>query len=554
MDVVAVESFSGGKSPDFGPLIGHNYEIMLKESVDRFLDECRKGISDVSGFGSVFFRLLQARVDPPIEVIWFYSAVSFRGGNLDGLDPLSRVLMVKDLFQLLTACSASCNGLKSVAVLAPVLFELHQVIVGSSEKKQSLKTEKKLTREIDCLIEGIVGYISICCSKDSDEEDASVSLLPCFTDLIRVWMTDQPEGNRDSREILRLFFPLSSQEIRQELGDGGCMVGNLAGVVIAEAFLLRLSLKFRTGISRAELQNELKSWAVGSVTGFRNCYFFETLVRMLLERTLPVTSILGTEDESFLRRVLYDVVVLVEYSFLNTDSGIHLPAFRMKTLAVARLLVANEAIQGARENGDHAKAISYINAYTRSRLPSELVKCVSGQVGIDEKKSGSDFSTPQTLIKWLLKLDDQGAKVFDHYISKMHMKLRLEISKVENEALLWNPGSDKVEDDLFFYIDSKGEKKGEDEEKAGGDQEMIESMDASLLAAAHTMKFTENDRRRKRKEGRQTEGETRVKFVKYHLHDDSIREKPSPFTDYDSPSSASEVEDPQSDEDVEMEE
>ncbi|KAK1364536.1 hypothetical protein POM88_035736 [Heracleum sosnowskyi] len=71
-----------------------------------------------------------------------------------------------------------------------------------------------------------------------------------------------------------------------------CDVCELAGVVTAEAFLLRMCLEFREGVSRKVLQEELRVWAVGSVTGFKNVFFFETLFKMLLEPTLPVTSLL----------------------------------------------------------------------------------------------------------------------------------------------------------------------------------------------------------------------------------------------------------------------
>ncbi|KAF8388845.1 hypothetical protein HHK36_025525 [Tetracentron sinense] len=546
MDVVAFEPANGAKSPDFGLLIGGNYQIMLKESIDRFLAECRKGISDFSGFGSIFFRLLQARVDPPLEVIWFYCAVSSRSSNLTGDDPLNRVLMAKDLFQLLAACSASCNGLKSIAILAPVLFELHRLVVDLPEKKLSLKTEKKLKREIECLIEGIVSYISICCCKDSSEEEASVVLLPCFADLVRVWTVDPLDGNQEIREDLRVFFPLISDEICLGLEGGGGVVSYLAGVIITEAFLLRLCLKFRVGLSRSELRKELRTWAVGSITGFRNCYFFETLVRMLLEPTLPVTSLLGSEDEVFLREVLYDAVILVDYSFLNSDSGIH-PRAIMKSLAVTMLVVAHEALQFVRANGDQTKAISYINAFSESRLPSQLIKWVSSQIGMEEITSRPNVSTPQALIKWLLSLEEQGARVFDPNFSKLRAKLVLDMSKVDYEHTVFRPDSKKAGDNILFYIDNKGE----EEDKGERDQAMIESMDAALLAAAHTMEFTENDGRRKRKEGRRAERGARVKFTKYHLQDNSVREKILTYSDDDDLNSGSAVENPLSDEDME---
>ncbi|XP_043704430.1 uncharacterized protein LOC122654418 [Telopea speciosissima] len=547
MDVAVVEYSNGAKSPDLGLVVGENYEIMLKESIERFLDQCRKGISDFSGFSSIFFRLLQARVNPPLEIIWFYSAVSFRGGNLVGHDPQSRVLMAKDLFQLLAACSASCDGLKSIAVLAPVLFELYQSVVDLPEKKLSSKAEKKVTREIEGLIEGIVSYISICCSKGSDEEDASVALLPCFTDLIRVWMTDRLERNRDVREDLRMLFPLVSEDILQGLAGGECVVGYLTGVVIVEAFLLRLCLRFRAGLSREELKKDLRTWAVCSVTGFRNSYFFVTLARMLLDPLLPVTVLLSSEDEAFLRGVLYDVVILVEYSFLNPENGIHLPADRMRTLAITRLIVAHEAIRVVKANGDHKTAISYINAFARSRLPSQLIRWATDQIGIEGKMSKPNVSTPQALIKWMLNLEDRGARVFDHYIAKFRPKLVLDMSKVDNEYSVSKPDSQLGDCDVLFYIDNKGEA----EKKVEGDHEMMESMDAAFLTAAHTMKFTTNDRRRKQREGR-VEGETQVKFMKYQLTYDSAKGKFPSSTDVDGQSSSSsEVKNPLSDEEME---
>lgn len=45
-----------------------------------------------------------------------------------------------------------------------------------------------------------------------------------------------------------------------------------------------------------------------------------------------------------LRKVLYDAVILVEYSFLIPERTIHLPADRVRSLAMARLLVIHEAV------------------------------------------------------------------------------------------------------------------------------------------------------------------------------------------------------------------
>lgn len=54
----------------------------------------------------------------------------------------------------------------------------------------------------------------------------------------------------------------------------------------------------------------------------------------------------SSEGEFLLRKVLYDAIVLVEYSFLNPDPerAIYVPAELMKSIAMERLIVAHEAV------------------------------------------------------------------------------------------------------------------------------------------------------------------------------------------------------------------
>ncbi|KAF5203715.1 Snf2 domain protein [Thalictrum thalictroides] len=491
-------------------LIGGNYEIMLKESIERFLTEIRKGISDFSGISSIFFRLLQTRVDPPLETIWFYSAVRFRSSNEveeeKKDDILSRIVRVKDLFQLLTSCSASCNGLKSVAVICPVLFELYGIIVELWGKKLLKKVEKKAMKESECLVEGVLSYVSLCGCEDFGGEDVLENLLPCFTELIRVWTMDQLKGDEDISRSLKVFFPIVSEEIRDGFSKREFGVSYLVGVVIVQAFLLRLCLKLRAGhgLPKIDLQKELTAWAVGSVTAFRNCCFFDILLRLLLESTLPITSLLDPKDEALLRKVLYDVVILVEYSFLSNEK-FAVASNCMRRLAVRRLLVAHQAIQDARENGDQTKAISYTNSLSGSSLFSKLIKWVTSEIGMRTNKP--NVTTPQALLKWLLSSEELGVRVFDDSTLKLRAKLVLDESKANYEHQLLKPNSN-VEDDLLFYIDNNRE------EKADDDEEMVESMDAALTVAD-----------KKRKKGRKAKDKAKVKFVKYQLQESSVKEK-----------------------------
>ncbi|RWW76810.1 hypothetical protein BHE74_00015077 [Ensete ventricosum] len=258
MDPIILESPTATKPLVFGPLADPNFHSVLKESIDRYLIEVKKESCDFSAFRSIFFRLLQSSVDPPIEVIWFYTALGYHEAIRSKRDVLDRVFAIRDLLQLLSACSASCNGPKSVALLAPVVSELYHCV--REEKKLSGKVAKKLRKEIESLADGVVSYISICSGRSSDgQEHCNSYLLPCFIDIVSVW-TVQHLGEGDGLNVL---FPLVSDEIRVCFGQERCWIGQLAGIVVAEAFLLNLSLKVQVdGSPRPDLQNELKVWAV----------------------------------------------------------------------------------------------------------------------------------------------------------------------------------------------------------------------------------------------------------------------------------------------------
>lgn len=232
---------------------------MLKESVDRFLLEYRGGSPDFSNFTSIFSRLLHSLPDPPLETVWFYSALTHHAAKSAGRDAPDQVSRVKELFQLLVSCSSTCNAVKKVAVLAPVVYELYCLAIE----------RKSLKKEVEDLLEVVVSYVSICSGREFEEEDELEPLSPCFSDLIHVWMVDMPKKDAKS------FFPVVSDDVRKGIcKDCGTGMGCLAGVVMTEAFLLRLCLKFDARTLRAELERNMHSWAVQTIAGFRNFYFF----------------------------------------------------------------------------------------------------------------------------------------------------------------------------------------------------------------------------------------------------------------------------------------
>ncbi|XP_044472190.1 uncharacterized protein LOC123200872 [Mangifera indica] len=298
-------------------------------------------------------------------------------------------------------------------------------------------------------------------------------------------------------------------------------------------FLLKLCLSFGMGAG-AQLEEDLKSWVVVSITGFQNAYFFEALVRMLLEPTLPVTSLLqSSEDEVLLRKVLYDAIILVEYCFLNPERAVHLPTEQMKRLAMARLIVTQEAIESLRENGDQKRAISYASALSSSKLPAQIIKWITSQIGMDEKPSRSFGSSP----KLYRTLKTRAKLVVDN--SKHDYKPQP--SKMERKH---------ADSDILFYIDNKGEVEDGDEEQ----KKLNKSMSAAFVAAAHSMKMTKNGVT-KRKEKGITGKMKKIKYLKFDLSENfgSTIERNSSVSN-ESLNSGSEVDEPSSDEDMETDE
>lgn len=420
------------------------------------------------------------------------------------------------------------------------------MVVDLEGKELGSKREKKAMREMKSLVSAVLGYIGVCCSADNDYDNDGDFSRP-FEELIRVWIGDGVGENIEGKELFKLFFPLLGDDIAERLSVEGSSVSEVAGVVIAEAFLFKLCLDLCWGDSKPELK-ELRNWAVGSISGFRNFYFFDALVRILLVQTLPVNSLLSSEDEVSLRKVMYDAVILAEYSFLNLDKLVDLPAKRVRSLAIARVLVIHEATELFRRKGDQTKAISYINAFSGSKLPTQLVKLVSNEIGLGSKDEPRGLS-PKALLKWLLNLEDQGFRLLDDGIGQYKSRLASDILEAEQEQLAYDRRGTKTNADLGFFIDNKGEGEGEDESE--NDERTKDCMNAAFVAAAHAMASAENGGGRKRKGGRSGGKNKHIKFLKYNLQNDSgASGEKSAFLKNHEAGTGSEVENPISDEDT----
>uniref|UniRef100_A0A803P2X1 Uncharacterized protein n=1 Tax=Cannabis sativa TaxID=3483 RepID=A0A803P2X1_CANSA len=443
----------GGSSipKNLSPLIEESGNVKISQLIQTLLAELGEESTQSCKLVQEFYELMQTGVDPPLESIWVYAAVAFRKRFSKKDELFDRVEAAKGLFRLITACSSSCGSSKSVVLLAPVVYEVYKLVAELFEKDLTSKAEKKMLKEVKSLVEAILGYINVCCNGALVEEgDLNGSnLVRPFADLIRIWM--------NSNEGLESFLPLV------KLGDGGSEVGYLAGIVIAEAFLLKLCLNVKFGKSKEDLEKELKTWAVGSITGFSNFYFFETLVRMLLEKTLPLAILSNSKDEVLLRQVLYDAVILADYSFLNPEKIIHLPADRVKSLALARLIVTCEAVEFFREQGDRKRSVSYINAFCDSSLSSQINKWIKTQIQVVENDSKLLGSSPKALIKCLMNLEDQGVVVFDDSVLKGRAELLRDTFKTDLQVPALKMEEKKRDDDDLFFVDKEGEELDEND-------------------------------------------------------------------------------------------
>ncbi|XP_021739033.1 uncharacterized protein LOC110705460 [Chenopodium quinoa] len=505
------------------PLSAESYHPMLQESIQLFLSQIQSGISDFSHFNLMFSRLIHTMPSPPIEIVWFYSAVNFHTHkkliaqkNLASQDDnLGRILAIKELFQSLVACSGPCSSsLQKVAVLAPLIFELYNLVLDLKVNAR-FSLDKTITIEIGCLVERLVSYISLCCCEGVDDHDDTIAFSPCFVDLVKVWTVQRREIGFEFKDDFKMFFPMISDEARNGLLVGS-RVGVLAGIVMCQTFLLSLCLKFGLEDPQEKLKEDVLNSAANSIIGFRSCYFFDTLLKMLLEFSLPVTSLLTVVDEVLLREALFDAIILVDYPFFNPGCGIRLCSHHLNSLASTWLFVADKAMKFVWHKGDQTKVISYMKAFSKSLIHSQLLKWVSTQIVMAED-TNNNISTPAAFMEWLVQLTSQTSKgFFNDEFSMLLEKAMNYISEMKTAVPYL-----ALDGNYNFCIDQKvGENGGADE-----DFEMIDSTEGSKTGCSTTL--TANDECRKRK-GEKDEGGIRVKLLKYQMHDSPIKSF-SPF-------------------------
>ncbi|XP_073314679.1 uncharacterized protein [Primulina huaijiensis] len=386
-----------------------NHELMLKESIKHFLELHKNGSSDFSFFETIFFRLIQTMLDPPVEITWFYSAVTFHAAKSSSQkeDLSTRILIVKDLMNLHISCSNLSSTSKKIVLLAPVVYELYNILYDFGKNELSVKYE------VSKLLENITNHITLFTGIHDygrgivEFENMAVH----FEDLVRVWTADRGGGSRSIGENLTVFFPVLSDCIWRGLNSRHGMQ-EFVGIVLCEVFLLKLSLNFGSGQSKEDFLKDTKIHAVRMIKALLNCFFVDILFKTLLEPSLPVKTLLCPTDEILLQKVLYDAVVLIDYSFYFGRWS-HSPDNQPKKVALLWLLVAEKAIRFALSANDFATVISYINAFGESQIVTEIIKWAKLQAGIEDPIDRLHIQHPQVLIAWLLILEGNGIRIFD---------------------------------------------------------------------------------------------------------------------------------------------
>ncbi|KAL9226877.1 hypothetical protein vseg_002638 [Gypsophila vaccaria] len=488
-------------NPIFSP---NSYQIMLQESTQHFLIQLNSGISDFSHFNLMFSRLIQSISSPPIEIIWFYSAVNYHTHkNFD------QISCLEELFHSLISCSGSCRGsLIRVAVLAPLIYELHCVIT-ELKLANSFRSDNVVCREVRCLVDRLVSYISLCWCEGVNEHDDSPALSSCFVDLVRVWTAGRRGMGFEFEDDFRMFFSLASDESRNEVWLRG-EVGVLAGFVMCEVFLLNLCLKFGLEERPENLEHELMVSAVDVITGFRSCYFFDALLKMLSESNLPVTSLLSASDGVVLQEALFGAIVLVDYPFFNPACGTGLCNNHLISHASTWLFVADRAMKFVKNNDCQTKVISYMKAFAKSLIHSQLMKWVSAQIGIVDDGHLPKLSTPSAFLEWLAQIRSMDSRAYDNEFSLFLDK----VTHYRSEMTRNLPYSEGDEIKSFCLDHRVGSGDGIQE-----DLEMIDSADGIKSTCKSDFSVSEACKKRK---GEKDEDSVQTKLLKHHIEGSPI--------------------------------
>lgn len=460
----------------------YDYEKSMHEAMEemfQILQSPDAKEEDLDYIFTEFLGLMDARLDPPFEIICIYTSSRQRDSIMEDKEFDERMKLMYNYLKSICESSVSCGVSKSIALLAPICLWIAELFIFVFSDFNSV-IHNLMMIDIRSFVDLILGHVSICCSSSNDD-DCSYRLIKPLEDLLLIWRT-----NERVRSVLKSAFSSLSDEIRLRLSRVGLQVSELSGAVAAQLFLSRMSLSLQIvdeDTTMSDLEGMIRRWGVATLTGFRNLDLFLTLLEILLEQQ-PYTSILNSESSDIgvsLRKVLYDVL-LVDYTFLDlVQSADDRSSVQLKNIALMRLMVYFEAVEFFREKGDHSKAISCENAFSTSRLSTQIVKLVPSGVGLN--KCNRNGSSPKAFLMWFLELEHHGVRVFSRSTIKYAENLSLKLCK----QALDRPVQDQAEEDehidadddsIMISIDKIGENEAENQE--------LDKMSNAFIAAAKT--------------------------------------------------------------------
>lgn len=136
------------------------------------------------------------------------------------------------------------------------------------------------------------------------------------------------------------------------------------------------------------------------------------------------------------------------------------------------------------------------------------------------------------LVEWFVVIEERGVKLFEDDIFELCNKVMFEESHVD-DTTKFNSGTNTTDD--LFYFDNKGRVENE----AAKDDDMG-TAEIAFLTAAHSMKTDVGKKRRKQRE--RSSEESQLKFVKYNIDDDSVKDYFNSGSEVENPPSADEME------------
>lgn len=116
-------------------------------------------------------------------------------------------------------------------------------------------------------------------------------------------------------------------------------------------------------------------------------------------------------------------------------------------------------------------------------------------------------------------MEDLGVKIFENNILKLHAKAIVCKSRGECELPVFKLRTQESAHDGIFS--SAGEAR--DDHHINGDSEMVDEVDLPLVSSTCPMNQRTFQDTRKRKDGRMAEKEVPMKFLKFNLHENSVR-------------------------------